>query len=115
MSEYVRKIAAEEFSSQIAHVFSANDSPFGHVDCERVVSAFRGAFQAEAGGRPLSAVPRHSMVPAMRRFLGPTSYERELADIICAAYPSALSADAFNAQLVVEGPTRATRQCVEGR
>ena len=38
MSEYVKKIAAEEFAAQIAKSFSSSDSPYGHVDAEQVCS-----------------------------------------------------------------------------
>ena len=36
MSEYVKKIAAEEFAAQVARVFSNSESPYGHVDAEQV-------------------------------------------------------------------------------
>ena len=71
--EYVRKIAAEEFSASVARTFSATDSPYGHVDVEGIVGAFRTALLAEAvdQARPLHALPPHAMVGVMRRFLGP--------------------------------------------
>ena len=49
MSEYVKKIAAEEFAAQIAKSFSSSDSPYGHVDAEQVCvqpSLFRSRFRA---------------------------------------------------------------------
>lgn len=43
MSEYVKKISAEEFAAQIAKHFSSSDSPYGHVDAEQVCDTFHAA------------------------------------------------------------------------
>ena len=54
----------------------------------QVIGAFRNALLSEAAdaGKPLHALPRHAMVGVLRRFLGPTSYEREISDVLNAAY-----------------------------
>ena len=91
--EYVRRIAAEEFGSSVARVFSSTDSPYGHVDVEQITAALRAAVLAEAveNARPLHALPPPNMVGVMRRFLGPISYEREIADVLSSAYGMPLS------------------------
>lgn len=88
---YLRRIAAEELASTVARHFGTSDSPFSHVDADHVISGFRSALSVEAAeaGRPLHMLPPHSIVLALRRFLGPMSYERELSEILCAAYGSA--------------------------
>ena len=88
---YLRRIAAEELASTVARHFGTSDSPFSHVDADHAISGFRSALSVEAAeaGRPLHMLPPHSIVLALRRFLGPMSYERELSEILCAAYGSA--------------------------
>ena len=41
--EYVKRIAGEDFASQVSRAFATSDSPFGHVDCEAVLNAFSAA------------------------------------------------------------------------
>ena len=86
--QFVKKIAGEEFASHVARVFSNNDSPYGHVDVETITNAFRTAILTEAveAAKPLHALPAHCMVGVMRRFLGPISYEREIADVFAGSY-----------------------------
>lgn len=88
---FVKRVAAEELASTVARHFGTSDSPFSHVDADHAISGFRSALSVEAAeaGRPLHLLPPHSIVLALRRFLGPMSYERELSEILCAAYGSA--------------------------
>ena len=93
-TQYVRRVAAEEFAASIARHFGASDSPFGHVDGDQVVSAFRAAVTAEAAdaGQPMHLLPHHAMLRSLRRFLGPMSYEREVSEIMCATFGSTTGA-----------------------
>ncbi|KAL1499806.1 hypothetical protein AB1Y20_012491 [Prymnesium parvum] len=84
---YMRKIAADDLYMQICKTYSESDSPFGLLDCDRLVDALRGAFAREVASGELNWTPQHTLLPVLRNFVGVScAYERELCDILGRMY-----------------------------
>ena len=83
-SEYLRKVAAEDFYMCVCRRYSESNSPFGHVDCKVINNALRTAFTEEMGPRDaMEALPRGVLGAVLRSFLGAgCSYEQQLCTIL---------------------------------
>jgi len=89
-SEYLRKVAAEDFYMCVCRRYSESSSPFGHVDCKVISNALRTAFTEEMGPRDaMEALPRGVLGAVLRSFLGSgCSYEQQLCTILGNKYAS---------------------------
>ena len=100
-SEFVARIAAEDFYMQVCKRYSESDGPFGHVDCKPLVNALRTAFsEAKGAGDEMAALPRGVLPRALRDFLGASiSYEQQLCAVFADGYSD--RSGAFDASALV--------------